>query len=667
MKNCKALLFVALCWCYLGGNAQVGDSKMEYRSKSYEYVKKEKKQVDVDDNLAKASAISDKDPQGAIQLIEEALISAKFNNDSHGEAKCYALLGKINVQNNQYALAEKNFLKSAALYKGLKMTDKYHQMKLSEAKAQLKQSNYVGAKSNADSLLLASKDLSVLADVREVLGEIHYQKKEYDLALAQFQKQEELEKKLTAQKMSSNYKLGKAQANIAKVYAAKNDTKNADKKLIESSKTINKSAPAQFSEAEVMSDKDAEDAYFEVQEEVYSNYKSNNNTGQEIQLRNSVAKPNSIEFKAQQDLSLGEAYLNSGQYSKAIATLSNAEGVFEKNKSSHTNAAKTLKLLSEALSKSGNNAEALNKYKEYVDVQELAFAEKEKALELTTDMVSQQNSIDAIEKEFDLYKSDLQLLAEKEKTAVEQYKVQKVINYALLLITLVLSIAIYIIYKKSKEKRRVNQLLALKSLRSQMNPHFIFNALNSVNSFISKNDERSANKFLSDFSKLMRMVLDHSHEDLITLNQELDTIELYLKLEQYRFREKMDYELTVEEAIEKDQFMIPPMLIQPFIENAVWHGLRYKEDFGKLYVSIKGQGEGVVIEIQDDGIGRLKSQALKTKNQQQNSSKGLHNTSERIKVINELYKTNISLQVSDLYADKTEVGTRIVLSIPKLK
>jgi len=127
----------------------------------------------------------------------------------------------------------------------------------------------------------------------------------------------------------------------------------------------------------------------------------------------------------------------------------------------------------------------------------------------------------------------------------------------------------YFIYKNAQASKRANQLLALKSLRSQMNPHFIFNALNSVNQFISQNDERAANKFLSEFSRLMRLVMENSQEDFISLQKEEEIISLYVKLEHYRFRDKFDFEITGLDKLEKETIEIPPMLIQPYIENAV--------------------------------------------------------------------------------------------------
>ena len=169
-----------------------------------------------------------------------------------------------------------------------------------------------------------------------------------------------------------------------------------------------------------------------------------------------------------------------------------------------------------------------------------------------------------------------------------------------------------------KAKRTANQLLLIKSLRTQMNPHFIFNALNSVNNFIAKNDEKAANKFLSEFSQLMRKVLDYSQKDFISFEEELELNQLYLKLEHFRFRDKFDYQFenNIEQAVY--DLEVPPMLIQPFIENAVWHGLRYKEVHGKLNVAIDQVKNNIVVSIKDDGIGRKKIKKLKNNKSKKN-------------------------------------------------
>jgi LytS/YehU family sensor histidine kinase len=186
-------------------------------------------------------------------------------------------------------------------------------------------------------------------------------------------------------------------------------------------------------------------------------------------------------------------------------------------------------------------------------------------------------------------------------------------------------------------------------MRSQMNPHFIFNALNSVNSFIAVNDERNANRYLTEFSALMRSVLENSDEDFIPLTKEIELLELYVKLEHNRFKEKFDYTISVDKNISLDQFSIPPMLLQPYIENAIWHGLRYRKEKGNLEISIKKRDEEtVLVIIKDNGIGRKKSQELKTKNQLKQKSKGMSTIKNRVAILNDMYKERISVNVADV-------------------
>ncbi len=197
-----------------------------------------------------------------------------------------------------------------------------------------------------------------------------------------------------------------------------------------------------------------------------------------------------------------------------------------------------------------------------------------------------------------------------------------------------------------------------------MNPHFIFNALNSVNNYIAKSDERSANRYLSEFSTLMRAVLENSEEDFIPLSKELELLELYVKLEHSRFPEKFDYEINIDNDIDIEAFQIPPMLLQPYIENAIWHGLRYKENKGMLQIAIRRKNMDLIeIEIVDNGIGRKKSAELKTKNQKKQKSKAMGNIKKRIAILNEMYKDKVAVMVSDLQKDKT--GTSVLLTLKK--
>lgn len=195
--------------------------------------------------------------------------------------------------------------------------------------------------------------------------------------------------------------------------------------------------------------------------------------------------------------------------------------------------------------------------------------------------------------------------------------------------------------------RKRNRKIALQSLRREMNPHFIFNSLNSVNQFIAGNDERKANQFLTSYSGLMRNIVEHSGKDFISLETELQQIRKYLELEKLRFPDKLDYYIDVDSDLNTDEVQIPNMLIQPNVENAIWHGLRYKESGGWIRLKFGKTETGFIVTIEDNGIGLEESARLKTKNQKMYESRGLKNTEERIRLLNQIYKTNITFSLED--------------------
>jgi two-component system, LytTR family, sensor kinase len=262
-------------------------------------------------------------------------------------------------------------------------------------------------------------------------------------------------------------------------------------------------------------------------------------------------------------------------------------------------------------------------------------------------------------------KKTIEAMSSAQTAIDERIARQKIIIWSLTFGLILIILSTYLIYKNAQRRRLANQLLALKSLRSQMNPHFIFNALNSVNSFISINDEKSANKYLADFSKLMRMVMENSQYEFINLSQETEILTLYLSLEHFRFLNKFEYEFIIDDRIDRDFVSIPPMIIQPHIENAIWHGLRYKENKGFLKIHIFKLDEDMIkVTISDNGIGRTKSQELKTKNQKSNKSTGIKNTESRIQLIKEIYGRDISINIMDAEPNEKDTGTTVEIIIP---
>ncbi len=244
-----------------------------------------------------------------------------------------------------------------------------------------------------------------------------------------------------------------------------------------------------------------------------------------------------------------------------------------------------------------------------------------------------------------------------------------VVSLALFLIGFVL----YSISRNMSRKHQMEtQILTIENeliqsqkfaLRSQMNPHFIFNALNSIQNFVLKNDVDSANYYLSNFSIMMRRVLEYSQNNFITLHEELDLIKLYLKMEKLRFSNKFDTEIIVDPNIDIHMIRIPPMLLQPYLENSILHGLQLIKHKGLLSLKIIERGEVMDLLVEDNGIGRDRARQIRKK--QFHKSKGLKNIEKRIQLYNKLNDRPITINIEDLFdKENNPLGTRVSLEVP---
>jgi sensor histidine kinase YesM len=207
--------------------------------------------------------------------------------------------------------------------------------------------------------------------------------------------------------------------------------------------------------------------------------------------------------------------------------------------------------------------------------------------------------------------------------------------------------------------------MEMTALRAQMNPHFIFNCLNSIKLYTTDNEAEKASAYLTKFSRLIRLVLENSRSEKVTLKNELDALELYLEMEAMRFKEKLRFGIEVPPELDIETIEIPPMLLQPYAENAIWHGLMQKKEGGSVHVKVvQKHPDCLQVTITDDGIGRTKAAALKSKSATTNKSFGMKVTNERIALINQLYQTNTKVQVHDLTdAEGKAAGTEVVLEI----
>lgn len=207
--------------------------------------------------------------------------------------------------------------------------------------------------------------------------------------------------------------------------------------------------------------------------------------------------------------------------------------------------------------------------------------------------------------------------------------------------------------------------MELSALRAQMNPHFLFNSLNSIRNKIISNKPAEADKYLVKFSRLVRQVLQNSREKLINLKDEMETLNLYVELESSRFDHRFEYELKVAEGMKLEKLKIPPLILQPYVENAIWHGLMQKEESGKVSIEISIEDNGLRIIIEDDGVGRAKAKELKSKKALNRQSMGMGITGDRLKIIENIYQLNCKAEITDLIdLNGDAIGTRITLTLP---
>jgi len=610
------------------------------KKESYKSFKSRASRSSIEQLLSDAEKLSSTNPSEALNNVQDALAMSISRNDRFNEARCYLLLGEINESIQEWELALDNYQKAHQNLTTFRDTKEFKSALLGLGTASLKLNNFTQSLKYFQEIIKLPLSDVEKAERQLDISEVYYQMNNYAEAL------KVVETINLTSKSRSDALEGKIQNQKAKIYARLNEVDKANDFLQSSQRNLRaaNAAPVQNEKITTLSAK----------EEISEVFREQKRYDEDIALRNQSIDLN-LESKNLNEVSkdkieLSKSLVAKGETKKAIRELEEA-ALLADTIDNPTEQAKAYLNLAELYEKNGMPSQALTTYKKYSD----AVARNEKQNEVAT---QEKAMLIKKQKEIDEFSNQVELGQQEEQTTLQR---QQLIIYGLLMIIGVIGITSYFIYKNALASKRANQLLALKSLRSQMNPHFIFNALNSVNQFISQNDERTANKFLSEFSRLMRLVLENSQEDFISLYKEEEIISLYVKLEHYRFRDKFDYQIQVDEDLNKETIELPPMLIQPYIENAVWHGLRYKETKGHLNIVIGKDINGLKVVVTDDGIGRNKSMALKTVNQRKHNSTGLKNIQERLTILNTIYKTNYKVLIEDLSSDS---GTRVTITLP---
>lgn len=365
---------------------------------------------------------------------------------------------------------------------------------------------------------------------------------------------------------------------------------------------------------------------------------------------------------AQTLLSVGIAYLETGKPDRALEKLTEAKKIAEDQG---------------YLSVLMASYDFLARYYEKIGNYKKAFETKSEMVPLYDSIYDAETTsrINEIETKYQTEKKEqeIELLEKNAKIQDLKIKRQQTFNYALAGIILLIVIAAVLGFGRVKEKqRRIKSELEKKNLeteqkllRAQINPHFMFNALNSVQSYISANDNLKAMSFLAKFSQLMRNILENSRKSMVSLEDEIGTLELFMELEAMRFKDKFDFQINISSELIPAKIFIPPMLVQPFVENSIKHAFRSKDDKGKLTVDFNRDNGTINCVVEDNGVGREKTMTDKRNRNTSHVSLGMQVTRERLETIKKDRKTTAGFTITDLKKpDGEPCGTRVTVKMP---
>lgn len=574
-----------------------------------------------------------KAPLNAFELATDAAITSKKSGDKKVEASAYNTLGTLYFNAGKYLKAIEFFTKAKTIYLEIE-DDKNEEYTL----------KYLGKSYQA----LDDKEKSInYYKQAEEKSNSSREKGNYRIVNSKIKKSQGKEKEAIGdleRELVQNKELDRAQKidiylELGELYFSQQDTTKAVS-LIDKALATSKTRKNDSLDINTLNS-------------VWNIYDQNGMQSQNIETQRTFLDSSVVNLNLEKTVNynIGNSLLNND--AKEAATFFKLSADLAQSSNDQVERVKAIEKLSESYEKSGEYDKALEQYKLYVQL-----VDSIKLIEVASQL---QNEM--LLTKYEVQESRIKELEEKQKEKEEALSRQRWMIALLILGIFALIVLTYFLVKNIREKQKSNMKIRLASLRAQMNPHFIFNSLNSVNGFISQNEEIKANKYLSDFSKLMRTVLNNTNNEKITLEEELKSLEIYLSLEQSRFSDKFDFVLDIDSDISTQNIQIPPMLIQPYLENAVWHGLRYREEKGLLTLAIQMEGNSLKVSVSDNGIGRKQSLALKTKHQKDYKSTGMSNTQERLTILNKLYDKSYTVKVIDLQtADDT--GTIVELRMP---
>jgi tetratricopeptide (TPR) repeat protein len=354
-------------------------------------------------------------------------------------------------------------------------------------------------------------------------------------------------------------------------------------------------------------------------------------------------------------ISLARIYKEQKQYATALplATegVARAEkiGIKEETKDGY----EVLSALQEAM---GEHRQALQNYKRFVQYKDSL------AGEATT------NKINELYARFETQQKEQQINVLSQHADIDRLQLQQQRLYLAGLLVLVAVLAGlgygFLRHNKLRHQQKTVEL-EQKLLRSQLNPHFIFNALTAIQQFMYRHSAAEAGRYLAKFAKLMRLILENSRLEYITLQKEIQTLEHYLELQRLRFGDKFDYQIHVDPGLDPEEVTVPPMFAQPLVENSLEHGILHKSERGLVQVRYHKQGDQVVLEVEDNGVGRQKAGELAAVHRREHVSLATQITQERLKLFNRRRNRKVKMKVEDLLDQhQTVLGTKATFAIP---
>jgi tetratricopeptide (TPR) repeat protein len=594
-------------------------------------------------------------PEKMAAYAQKAIQLSHAENNPLEEARGWLQAGNAGILQSNYTEALRCFTKAQELLEVLLQTADSNKNSIRDELAMAygsigivcsEQNNYAKALEyyfKALKLYEAVKNETVMGIAYNNIGIVYETQKEYKKAL------EYLQKSLWLQKKNNSPDVPVTITNIGKIHLALNEDDRALKAFTEARSGFEKHHDVR-GEGELHNNMGNYYRKVKNAREAEAHYR------RALQLFESTGE----KFGASASLFyLGELFAQQHKNSESIGFLEKSSAmaqeieVPEQVKDSE-------KALSDLYEKMGNAPLALTHYKKYSDARE---------------SINTEENIKAMVREEMNYafeqKQALQKLENEKKQLVyteAAKRQQQMMVFAVLFILLACGI-VFLIYNRLQLKKRLTLQRDLaeyeqKALHLQMNPHFVFNCLGSISSFIVQNGTDSAIKYLAKFSKLMRLTLEYSKESLIPIDREIESLQNYLELEQLRFNQSFTFSITKDPAIE-DDMALPPLLLQPFVENAIIHGIVPKKQAGVITIDFSLTNNQLVCTITDNGIGINKSRSIKERSVTVHKSLALEITRKRLEVI----QAHTGKPSSVTITDRTETGdaahgTEIILQLP---